>query len=43
MHKMSYEEYFEKYPTPELQYENAISMKYCTYESIETGAPGKMA
>jgi hypothetical protein len=21
MHKMSYEEYFEKYPTPELQYE----------------------
>jgi hypothetical protein len=41
MHNMSYEEYFEKYPTPELQYENA--MKYCTYESIETGAPGKMA
>jgi hypothetical protein len=40
MEKMSYEEYFEKYPTPELQYENA--MKYCTYESIQTGAMGKV-
>lgn len=41
MDKMNYEEDFEKYPTPELQYESA--MKYCTYESIQTGAPGKMA
>jgi len=39
MEKMSYEEYFEKYPTPELQYENA--MKYSTYESVQTGAMGK--
>ena len=37
---MSYEEYFEKYPTPELQYENA--MKYSSYESIQTGAMGKV-
>jgi len=40
MEKMSYEEYFEKYPTPELQYENA--MKYSTYESVQTGAMGKV-
>lgn len=38
---MESEEYLEKYPTPELQYEGA--MKYCTYESIQTGASGKMA
>jgi hypothetical protein len=30
----------QKYPTPELQYEGA--MKYCTYESIQTGAMGKI-
>lgn len=38
---MESEEYVEKYPTPELQYPNAA--KYSTYESIQTGAPGKMA
>lgn len=37
----NYKEELEKYPTPELQYESA--MKYCTYESIQTGAMGKMA
>ena len=30
-----------KYPTPDKQYEAA--MKYCTYESIQTGAMGKTA
>ena len=41
MDKMNYEEDFEKYPTPDKQYPNAA--KYSSYESIQTGAPGKMA
>jgi hypothetical protein len=41
MENRDYEEYLEKYPTPELQYEGA--MRYLTYESIQTGAMGKMA
>jgi hypothetical protein len=35
----NYEEDITKYPTPDKQYEAA--MKYCTYESIQTGAMGK--
>jgi hypothetical protein len=39
--KMEMDEYITKYPTPDKQYEGA--MKYCTYESIQTGATGKSA
>jgi hypothetical protein len=35
------DEYITKYPTPDKQYAGA--MKYCTYESIQTGAMGKAA
>ena len=34
------EEYLEKYPPADKQYEGAI--KYETYESIQTGATGKV-
>jgi hypothetical protein len=37
----NYAEDITKYPTPDKQYEAA--MKYCTYESIQTGAMGKAA
>jgi hypothetical protein len=37
---MELEEYFEKYPLNMKQYPNAL--KYSTYESIQTAAPGKM-
>jgi hypothetical protein len=37
----NYEEDITKYPSPDKQYEAA--MKYCTYESIQTGAMGKAA
>jgi hypothetical protein len=37
----NYTEDITKYPTPDKQYEAA--MKYCTYESIQTGAQGKPA
>jgi hypothetical protein len=37
----NYSEDIVKYPTPDKQYEAA--MKYCTYESIQTGAMGKAA
>jgi hypothetical protein len=37
----NYEEDITKYPTPDKQYEGA--MKYETYESLQTGAPGKAA
>jgi hypothetical protein len=39
--EMESDEYITKYPTPDKQYEGA--MKYCTYESIQTGAMGKAA
>ena len=39
--EMESDEYITKYPTPDKQYAGA--MKYCTYESIQTGAPGKAA
>jgi hypothetical protein len=39
--KMEMSEDITKYPTPDKQYEGA--MKYCTYESIQTGAMGKAA
>ncbi len=35
------EEDIAKYPTPDKQY--AAAMKYCAYESIQTGAMGKAA
>jgi hypothetical protein len=35
----NYEEEITKYQTPDKQYEGA--MKYCTYDSIQTGAQGK--
>ena len=38
---MESDEYITKYPTPDKQYAGA--MKYCTYESIQTGAMGKAA
>jgi len=34
-------EQITKYPTPDKQYDSA--MKYCTYESLQTGAQGKSA
>jgi hypothetical protein len=39
--EMESDEYITKYPTPDKQY--AAAMKYCTYESIQTGAMGKAA
>ena len=39
--KMEMSEDITKHPTPDKQYEGA--MKYCTYESIQTGAMGKAA
>ena len=39
--EMESDEYITKYPTPDKQYEGA--MKYCTYESLQTGAMGKSA
>ena len=39
--EMESDEYITKYPTPDKQY--ASAMKYCTYESIQTGAMGKAA
>lgn len=33
------EEDYTKYPAPDKQYESVS--KYCTYESIQTGAQGK--
>jgi len=38
--QMEMEQEIAKYPTPDNQYESA--MKYCTYESIQTGAMGKI-
>ena len=35
------EESITKYPTPDKQYAGA--MKYCAYDSIQTGAMGKPA
>jgi hypothetical protein len=35
------EEDIAKYPTPDKQYAGA--MKYCAYDSIQTGAMGKPA
>jgi hypothetical protein len=35
------EEDIAKYPTPDKQYAGA--MKYCAYDSIQTGAMGKAA
>ena len=35
------EEDITKYPTPDKQY--ASAMKYCAYDSIQTGAMGKAA
>ena len=39
--EMESDEYITKYPTPDKQYAGA--MKYCTYESPQTGAMGKAA
>ncbi len=39
MDDMGMEEDMKPYPDPDKQYES--SMKYCTYESIQTGAQGK--
>jgi len=39
--KMEMSEDITKYPSPDKQYEGAL--KYCTYESIQTGAMGKAA
>jgi len=37
----NYEEDITKYPTSDKQYEGA--MKFQSYESVQTGAPGKKA
>ena len=41
MDDMGMEEDLMAYPSSDKQYEGA--MKYCTYESIQTGAMGKAA